>query len=225
MNLVIAGLAALAVLVWWPSAPRSRLRPGGREWQRPLAPFGPRARARATARRVAALDVVSAFAAECAAGIPPTRALVAAAQIAPEPVCPAAQLAARNGGDVAAALAQDSAQQNLPLLRSVAACWRVGERSGAGLVDALEQLLHSARNLEEVNVQLEAQLAAPRATARMLATLPAIGIGMGMLMGANPLAWLLGTAPGLLCLAGGVTLTAVGWVWTGRIARRVAELM
>jgi tight adherence protein B len=70
-------------------------------------------------------------------------------------------------------------------------------------------------------VQLEAQLAGPRATARMLATLPLIGLAMGMLMGADPLQWLLGTAPGLLCLLGGALLTVAGMAWTGRIATAV----
>lgn len=223
MTLLIASILATAVLVWWPASPRHRLGLVHAGVPRPDTPFGPKARARAAAKRVAALDVVGAFAAECAAGVPPTRALVAAAGSADRSVCPIAVMAARNGGDVAAALEQDAVHQQLPLLRSLAACWRVGERSGAGLVDALDQLLRSARNVEEINVQLEAQLAAPRATARMLATLPLIGIAMGMLMGANPLAWLLGTGPGLLCLTAGLGLTVLGWAWTGRIARGVTR--
>ena len=60
-----------------------------------------------------------------------------------------------------------------------------------------------ARSSEDVRVDLEGQLAGPRATARMLALLPLVGIGFGMMLGSDPLSWLLGTTPGRLCLPGG----------------------
>jgi tight adherence protein B len=40
-------------------------------------------------------------------------------------------------------------------------------------------------------------------------------------MGADPVSWLLGSAIGLSCLAGGVVLTGAGIIWTGRIASAV----
>ena len=65
------------------------------------------------------------------------------------------------------------------------------------------------------------QLAGPRATARMLSGLPLIGIALGMLLGADPVGFLLGSPVGLGCLVTGVVLTAVGMWWTNRIAARV----
>jgi tight adherence protein B len=41
------------------------------------------------------------------------------------------------------------------------------------------------------------------------------------MLGTDPLAWLLGSTPGLICLAGGVGLTVLGLWWTGRIAASV----
>jgi tight adherence protein B len=82
-------------------------------------------------------------------------------------------------------------------------------------------LAEASRAAEEVRGELEVQLAGPRATARTLATLPLIGLLLGILMGADPVSWLLGSAIGLGCLAGGVVLTGVGIIWTGRIASAV----
>jgi tight adherence protein B len=79
-------------------------------------------------------------------------------------------------------------------------------------------LLASARASEDVRRQLAAQLAAPKATARMLSALPLVGLLMGLLLGGDPLGWLLSTAPGLICLLGGVALTGLGAWWTHRIA-------
>ena len=59
----------------------------------------------------------------------------------------------------------------------------------------------------------------------MLAVLPLVGIGFGMMLGSDPLAWLVGTMPGRVCLLAGMLLTALGMWWTGRIAARVERLL
>jgi tight adherence protein B len=63
-------------------------------------------------------------------------------------------------------------------------------------------------------------LAAPRATARLLALLPAVAVLMGTGLGARPLDVLLGTPVGGLLLVAGLSLTAVGVAWTDRLASR-----
>ncbi len=138
-------------------------------------------------------------------------------------VWPTALGAAQLGGDVVAALVVDARTD--AVLRQLAACWQVGADTGAGLAASVGRLAATARAAEDVRVDLEGQLAGPRASARMLALLPLVGIGFGMLLGSDPLAWLLGTAPGRLCLLAGVILTAAGTVWTGRIAARVERLL
>ena len=169
----------------------------------------------ADVRRAAMLDLLSALVAELQAGLPSRTALTRAAEDHPE-LCPRTLAAAKFGGDVVEAMRADA--QAAPVLRTIAAAWQVGENAGAGLVTALGTLLASARASEDVRRQLAAQLAAPKATARMLTALPLIGLLMGLLLGGDPLGWLLSTAPGLICLFGGVVLTGLGAWWTHRIA-------
>ena len=169
----------------------------------------------ADSRRAAMLDLLSNLVSELQAGLPARTALTRAGEDHAQ-LCPRTLAAARFGGDVVEAMRADA--PNAPVLRAVAAAWQVGENSGAGLVTALETLLVSARASEDVRRQLAAQLAAPKATARMLTALPIIGLLMGLMLGGDPLGWLLLTAPGLLCLFGGMALTGLGAWWTHRIA-------
>ena len=113
----------------------------------------------------------------------------------------------------------------MPMLAPLAACWAVSENQGSGLATSVARITEQARIAEDIRVQLEAQLAGPRATARILMLLPAFGIAMGMLMGVNPLGWLLGTLPGLMCLFAGLSLAALGYWWTSRIVSRVEALL
>lgn len=222
--LVAAGLAAAAVALIVPANPTRRLEAitGPQEasasaltrirmtWQSRLPGVAAR-------RRRRAIEACSALASELRSGQPMRAGLLTAL----DGVAPHAVAAARWGGDVPEGLRRDAAADHLPLWRSVAACWEVSETSGAGLAVALERLTAAARSAEEVRVQLQAHLSAPRATARMLALLPAIGIVLGISLGGDPLGWLLGTGIGRLCLAGGVILTGVGLWWVNRIAASV----
>jgi tight adherence protein B len=85
----------------------------------------------------------------------------------------------------------------------------------------MRQVAASARAAEDVRVELEGQLAGPRATARVLAALPLVGLGLGIMLGSDPLSWLLTTVPGRLCFGTGAVLTTVGMWWTSRIALSV----
>ena len=66
------------------------------------------------------------------------------------------------------------------------------------------------------------KLAAPRATGKLMAALPALGIGMGYLIGGNPLQWLAAGPPGWACLLLGVGLACAGVLWIENLARRAA---
>lgn len=175
----------------------------------------------AARRRRRAIEACAALAGELRSGQPMRSALLSAL----DGVTPHAVAAARWGGDVPEGLRRDAARDRIPLWRSVAACWEVSEASGAGLAVALERLTTAARSAEEVRVQLQAHLSAPRATARMLALLPVIGIVLGMSLGGDPLGWLLGTGIGRLCLAGGLVLTGLGLWWVHRIAVSVERAL
>ena len=192
-----------------------RLRGAAQRWWRQRG-IGPGSRRRRAQQRARVLQAIGALAAELEAGAPPAEALLRA-QGDPS-VWPHAAAAARWGDGIAEGLDADA--RAAPVLGQVAACWRVGSR-GAGLVEAIQHVAASARAAEDVRVEMEAQLAGPRSTARLLSGLPVVGLGLGLMLGADPLGWLLGTLPGRLCLAVGVILTLVGMWWTGRIAAGV----
>lgn len=193
--MIAALLAALAV---WLAVP-ARVRP-----LRLIA--GPAAAPRARSDRAGAL---TALAAELRAGAAPQRALVICGQ-----PWPRAREAAARGAEIAAALEEDG---DTPL----AACWRVAERSGTGLARSIDRLAAVERDAEHVRGELRAQLAAPRSSARVLATLPLIGIAMGAALGADPLTWLASTAAGRACALLAVALTIAGLAWIAHIASRV----
>lgn len=177
---------------------------------------GPGSRRGQAAARGRVIRALSTLAAELDAGLPPGEALVRSAGV--PSAWPCAARAAEWGGDIADALDVDAA--SAPVLVQVAACWRVGAR-GAGLADSLRQVAVTARSAEDVRIEMEAQLAGPRATARVLAVLPLVGLALGTMLGSDPLSWLLTTLPGHVCLASGAVLTGVGTWWTGRIATGV----
>lgn len=221
-----AFLAAIAVLLFMSGSHERRLqsvapRPSEvsatRETTSMWQSFGSRGRRQRADERARVTSAVVALAAELRAGQPPSTALRLSA--GSPPVWPSALAALRLDGDVAEALRVDA--QAHPVLRSLAACWEVGSASGAGLAAAVHRLAEASRAAEEVRGELEVQLAAPRATARTLALLPLIGLLLGVLMGAHPIGWLLGSPLGLACLAGGAMLTGLGILWTTRIAAGV----
>lgn len=234
MTLVVIALVACAAALALPSVGEQRIRVlvgeqsgrGRRHWasrvrghlaRRGVGRSGRRRRARERSRVIQALGTLAA---EVEAGLPPDEALARAA--GSPPVWPRAARHARGGGDVPAALLDDATDQ--PVLAQLSACWRIASR-GSGLADAVRQLAATARASEDVRVEMEGQLAGPRATARLLSLLPLIGMGLGMMLGADPLGWLLSTGPGRLCLAAGALLTALGAWWTSRIAASVERLL
>ena len=221
-----AALVAFAVLLLMSGAPRRRLRSmfvpfdddeAGHESKPTRASSGRRGRRQRADERERVISAIGALAAELRAGQPAATALLNSA--GSPPVWPSALAALRLDGDVPEALRLDAEAH--PVLRSLAACWEIGSASGTGLAATIHRLAESSRAAEEVRDELEVQLAGPRATARTLATLPLVGLLLGFLMGADPVGWLLGSALGLGCLAGGATLTGLGILWTARIVAGV----
>jgi len=226
---VLAALAvagALVLLLRRPSLRRSRDVDGviaramviERHLRSRLTPSRTSRRRRETVR-----EAVAALVAELTAGHAPSRALERA--FAPLDLAPRARAAVAWGGDVVAALRSDGRSPGCQLLVHVAACWSVAHGSGAGLAASLQAAVDADRDDEDVRTQLGAHLSAPRATARMLAGLPLIGLILGIAMGGDPLTWLLTTPIGLGCFVGGIAFTAAGLIWTSRIAARVEALL
>lgn len=98
---------------------------------------------------------------------------------------------------------------------AAAAACRLARQTGAPLAEVIDVVVAGIAEAAEADELRRAALAGPRATARLLAWLPAGGVAMGMLLGADPLAVLLGGGVGSVCLVGGVALFVVGRRWVG----------
>jgi tight adherence protein B len=123
----------------------------------------------------------------------------------------------RMGGDVAAAL---RAVPDAPAAAGLASAWATAHASGAGLAGVVERVVAELAERLELRHEVAAQLAAPRATARLLALLPLGGMGLGVMLGVDPVSMLLGSTLGLCCLLAGSLLALAGVVWVDRLARR-----
>lgn len=177
-----------------------------------------RARAVASARRSAVIELCGAMTAELRAGRAPAEALELSADVEPlRSLLTPALLAARLGGDVAAALRDLSRLSGAEALSRLAACWSIASGSGAGLAAGLDRLAESLRRDDAIRREIASQVASPRATARMLACLPAFALLLAAGTGADPLQILLHTPVGLGCLTIGMTLGLLGLFWSERM--------
>ncbi|MEV6266415.1 type II secretion system F family protein [Kribbella sp. NPDC051936] len=168
------------------------------------------------ARRTTIIEALDVLAADLTAGRPPIAALEGAASISPD--FEFAHAAAKLGADVPTALTRAATTPGASSLRALAAAWRVTEQSGAAFATLTERLADSLRADESIHRQTQSSLAGARSTARILAVLPAFGITIGYLLGADPLTFLTTTPPGWLCLLTGLALTTTGLHWTTRIS-------
>ncbi|NYI05616.1 type II secretion system F family protein [Allostreptomyces psammosilenae] len=131
--------------------------------------------------------------------------------------------AARHGGDIPAELRRAAEAPGGEGLLALAACWSVGELSGAGLAGATDRLGRALRAEQAARQEIQGHLAGPRATVALLAGLPVIGLLLGSAAGAEPLDFLLHTPAGGVCLLAGAALEIAGLRWTAQMARRALE--
>lgn len=120
------------------------------------------------------------------------------------------------GGDVVASLGQI---QDAPAATGLASAWATAHASGAGLAGVVERVTDELTAQLELRREIDGQLAAPRATARLLALLPLGGMALGVFLGVDPLRMLLSTTVGLCCLLIGSVLALAGVMWVDRLAR------
>ncbi|MFE1314424.1 type II secretion system F family protein [Streptomyces sp. NPDC058755] len=172
-------------------------------------------------RADAVIGLCGALAGEVRAGRQPAEALLRAARDSGGlgDAQAAVVAAARFGGDVPGALAVAARRPGAEGLLGLAACWRVAVDQGAGLAAGLDRLDAALRAERDQRADLRAQLAGARATALLLAALPALGLLLGSAMGADPLRVLLHSGAGLGCLVAGVVFEGAGIWWAARIVR------
>jgi tight adherence protein B len=182
---------------------------------------GGRAERDCAARQQAVLDACEALVGELRAGQPLAPALAGAARVWPD-LAPVA-VRARLGGDVPEALRDLARRPGAETLRRAAGAWELCSASGSGLVHALELVLETVRADQEARRQVRTELAATRATARMVSALPLLLLAGSQGAGSRPWHVLLDTLPGQVCLLAGVTLVGLGLLWIERIARTAVE--
>jgi len=101
----------------------------------------------------------------------------------------------------------------------LAACFDVAEASGCPLAEVLTRFAAQLEAEDDAEAARQTALAGPRATVRLLTWLPFLGLGLGVLLGVDPVAVLLGTPLGMAALAAGLALTAAGRIWSSRLVR------
>jgi tight adherence protein B len=180
---------------------------------------------RAARDRAAAAEQLAAAVAritdELRAGSHPAAALAgtdADGPLARSVLAPAA-VAARLGDGIVPALRRGGARR--PEIGAdverIATAWALAERHGIPLADLLGRAHEDIRWRVRFAATVRAQLAGPRATAAVLTTLPLLGIGLGQLIGADPIGVLRGGPLGQVLLVIGVALLAAGSAWSERI--------
>jgi tight adherence protein B len=106
----------------------------------------------------------------------------------------------------------------------LAACFDVAEASGCPLADVLTRFAAQLEAEDDAEDARQTALAGPRATVRLLTWLPFLGLGLGVLLGVDPVEVLLGTPFGVAALTAGLALTAAGRIWSARLVRAAAGL-
>ena len=166
-------------------------------------------------------DYTLALAAEMAAGRAPAEAL-AAACADDVPGSSAAARVAALGGDASVPLREGASAAGAGPLRNVAAAWHLASTTGAPLSDVLRRTSLLVREEVATVNEVDEQMAPVRATARVLAVLPAMGVVIGGGLGVNVPVLLLTTTWGQLCLLGALGLVSAGLWVIDRIGRRAA---
>ncbi|MCO8273336.1 hypothetical protein M1L60_22335, partial [Actinoplanes sp. TRM 88003] len=109
------------------------------------------------------------------------------------------------------------------LRRLTGSVWHLAERTGAPAADLVERIEADARATDRAGASASAQAAGAQATSMLLAALPLAGLGLGVLMGADPFHVLLRTPLGAACGVVAVGLQTAGLLWSERLVSGVTR--
>ncbi|OUZ09233.1 hypothetical protein BHE97_10890 [Aeromicrobium sp. PE09-221] len=176
-----------------------------------------RQRARRQERAAQVTELILVLAASLRAGLPAPAALGHAAE--DEPVVRSAARAAERAADVSRALRGAHRGPGDDGLERLAIAWQVADRTGAPLAAVLDRLSEVERQERDLRREVAAGVAPARATAALMALLPAFGLLIGSGFGGDPM-WMVITAHPIVALsvAVGAGLACVGVLWIDRIA-------
>lgn len=163
---------------------------------------------------------------ELRVGAHPARAFAVAAQESSGPVsesCRAVAARARLGADVTAGLHNVAERSALPSQWDrLAQCWRLAAEHGLAMSTLMRAAQLDIAERQRFCEHVRSALAGARATAAILAGLPLLSVLLGELIGAHPVAFLLGGGAGGWLLVAGTILVCGGLLWSDRITDRVA---
>jgi tight adherence protein B len=120
------------------------------------------------------------------------------------------------------ALHDDSLNYNALSLARCANLLDLSSQSGSSVNEALTQVADKLMNRRNQEQLIVTELASTKATVFVLAGLPIIGAGMGLMLGSDSISWLFGSAAGRVCLVLGLGLELVGWLWIKRLLNRAS---
>ena len=123
------------------------------------------------------------------------------------------------GGDLVGVWRQQTQRAGHNGLLELAA-WQLSVETGAPMSSTLDQVATSFSADEELSRVVNSELAAARATSKVMAASPPCGIGIGYLLGGDPARWLLAAPAGWACLLTGILLACAGVLRIEALARR-----
>ncbi|OBG33646.1 type II secretion system F family protein [Mycobacterium sp. E3198] len=130
---------------------------------------------------------------------------------------------ARLGADVAGGLRAAARSSTLPeQWERLAVCWQLAGDHGLAIATLMRAAQRDIAERQRFSARVTSSMAGARATATILAGLPALGMLLGQLIGARPLSLLLGGHTGGWLLVVGSTLACGGLLWSDRITDRLA---
>lgn len=107
------------------------------------------------------------------------------------------------------------------VLQGLISIHALSQSTGAPLSRLCRKAADSLEDSAALDAAVRTAAAGPRLTQFILAALPLGGLGMGALMGAQPLAVLFGSTLGWGCLLFGLGCLLLGWRWSARMIRAV----
>jgi tight adherence protein B len=131
---------------------------------------------------------------------------------------------ARMGADVAEGMRSVARGSSQPAhWERLAVCWRLAQAHGLAIATMLQTAQRDIVERQRFSARVSAGMAGARTTAAVLAGLPVLGIGLGQLIGANPLEFLLSPGAGGWMLVIGVALACAGLLWSDQITGKALK--
>ena len=209
----LAAIASLTLLIWLIAKPRAS---NSAQWSIRL-PFPKRQRRTKGLTDLELAMFLVGLQTQVAAGSSLTAALANQALDHPDNF-PNTATAIRNRADIAPAFTIDAQLQDQQVFSGLATLVGLAQQTGASVDSALTHLANQELMARDEQRLLESELAATRATVKILTALPLFGLAMVSLIDFEVLRWLLST--GRPVFLSGLLLIGLGFIWLNRIVRK-----